>query len=554
MGQRNMLCTSQMIDLELDQQGQGHFHPEPCVLFGSVTNFQPPNIHSILRAPGNTTNFNVHHIPEHHDSTLFYGMTQYNGVQHHHPAASLDLTVGTAFNYCNPYMAPSSGTRVFPVPLNHGPHDLPSSSNHGIIGVCTDDYGRNNHFMDGVGGSFKRKNAEGIPGNFQYCNASAGSSSSVAPLHTRPLESGVTLMDAASFARPEYNGNDISSIMEIASRNRPGVTGLDSVLAHNPNHLIQGNYVGQPFQMASTPWLDQQFSSNGGDGGSFSWNQAPALTYLHGSNVNGGCIEAGNIGVQGYQETANNGNSRNFLHLPPIHQGHHNLHHPPPPMQGVRGHNINIHSQVAASSHRYSTNNASHTSTNPLQDGVEVGPRYVGSVPPTGLRIYRPQRRGVMPEATPRHHNLPHLRVLPADEVAILEISGYYEVGNSIDHHRDMRLDIDHMSYEELLALGEHIGNVGTGLSEETIMSHLKMRTYVPSTTCINLEEAACVDQEPDFCVVCQTDYQSQEKIGTLDCGHEYHLDCIKKWLLVKNACPICKSAALTTERGVMQR
>ncbi|KAA8523949.1 hypothetical protein F0562_010372 [Nyssa sinensis] len=321
--------------------------------------------------------------------------------------------------------------------------------------------------VDGVGGMFKRKNAEGIPGNFQYCNASAGSSSSVTHLHTRPLESGVALMDASSFA----HGNNISSIMEIAShrseRNRSGVTGLDPVLAHNPNHLIQGNYLGQPFQMASTTWLDQQFSSNSGDGGSFSWNQAPALTYLHGSNVNGGCSEAGNIGVQAYRETANNGNSTNFLHLPPI-QRHHNLHHPPPPpMQGVRGHNINIHSQVAASSHRYSTNSASHTSMNPFQDGAEVGPRYVGSVPPTGLRIYRPQRRGVMPEATQRHHDLPHLRVLPADEVAILEISGYYEVGNSIDHHRDMRLDIDHMSYEELLALGEQIGNVGTGLSDE---------------------------------------------------------------------------------------
>lgn len=30
----------------------------------------------------------------------------------------------------------------------------------------------------------------------------------------------------------------------------------------------------------------------------------------------------------------------------------------------------------------------------------------------------------------------------------MLEFSGYHEVGNSIDHHRDLRLDIDHMSYE----------------------------------------------------------------------------------------------------------
>ncbi|KAA8526794.1 hypothetical protein F0562_008977 [Nyssa sinensis] len=559
MGQRNMMCTSQMIDLEMDQQGLGHLHPEPCVPFGSITNFPPPTIHAILSAPGNTTNFNVHHIPERHDSALFYGMTQYNGVQHHHPAASLDLAVATASNYCNPYVAHPSGTRVFPVPLNHRSHEqFPSSSNHGIIGVCTDDYGRNNHLMHGVRGSFKRKTAEGIPGNSQYCNAAAGSSSSVVPLDARPVESGVTLMDAVSFALPEYRGNDISSLMEIAShrsaRNRSSATGLDSVPTHYPNHLIQGNYLCQAFHMASTPWLDQQFNSNGADGDSLTWNQAPALSYLHGSNVNGGCMEAGNMGMHGYQETASDGNSTNFLHLP-IHQGHHNLQRPPLPSSGLRGYNINIQSQVAASSHRFSRNSSPHTSMNPFQDGVEAGPSYVGPVPPTGLRMYRPQRRGIMPGATPRLHNLPHLRDLPADEVAILEISGYYEVGNSIDHHRDMRLDIDHMSYEELLALGERIGNVGTGLLEETITSHLKTRTNVSSTTTfVNLDEAAYVDQETDFCVICQIDYKNQEKIGILDCGHEYHVDCIKKWLLVKNACPICKSMALTTERNDLRK
>ncbi|GMP65926.1 hypothetical protein CsSME_00026506 [Camellia sinensis var. sinensis] len=98
----------------------------------------------------------------------------------------------------------------------------------------------------------------------------------------------------------------------------------------------------------------------------------------------------------------------------------------------------------------------------------------------------------------------------------------------------------------ELLALGERIGNVATGLSEKTISSHLKTRMYISSPT-LNLEEAASLDQETDFCVICQTDYKNKEKIGTLDCGHEYHVDCVKRWLLIKNTCPICKSAALTT-------
>ena len=37
------------------------------------------------------------------------------------------------------------------------------------------------------------------------------------------------------------------------------------------------------------------------------------------------------------------------------------------------------------------------------------------------------------------------------------------------------------------------------------------------------------------------------EDIGTLDCGHEFHSDCIKQWLAHKNICPICKMTALVT-------
>lgn len=33
-------------------------------------------------------------------------------------------------------------------------------------------------------------------------------------------------------------------------------------------------------------------------------------------------------------------------------------------------------------------------------------------------------------------------------EVAILDLPDYYRVGNHVDHHRDMRMDIEDMSYE----------------------------------------------------------------------------------------------------------
>ncbi|XP_076938911.1 E3 ubiquitin-protein ligase MBR2-like [Bidens hawaiensis] len=47
------------------------------------------------------------------------------------------------------------------------------------------------------------------------------------------------------------------------------------------------------------------------------------------------------------------------------------------------------------------------------------------------------------------------------------------------DRHRDMRLDVDNMSYEELLALEERIGDVNTGLSEEVILKSMKQRKHM---------------------------------------------------------------------------
>ncbi|KAJ0438622.1 hypothetical protein HanHA300_Chr16g0616161 [Helianthus annuus] len=67
------------------------------------------------------------------------------------------------------------------------------------------------------------------------------------------------------------------------------------------------------------------------------------------------------------------------------------------------------------------------------------------------------------------------------EEVMLLDQSVFYGLVDIHDLHRDMRLDIDNMSYEamkitffELLELEERIGNVNTGLTEENIYKHLK--------------------------------------------------------------------------------
>ncbi|KAJ6827934.1 putative E3 ubiquitin-protein ligase HIP1 [Iris pallida] len=123
-----------------------------------------------------------------------------------------------------------------------------------------------------------------------------------------------------------------------------------------------------------------------------------------------------------------------------------------------------------------------------------------------------------------------------SEGVSLMDRSTIYDTRNSYDQHRDLRLDIDHMSYEELLALEETIGSVSTGLSENTI------------SVCL-MESAYCSSDgypEDENCIICLEEYKHKERLGKLKCGHNFHASCIKKWLLIKNVCPICKGAALT--------
>lgn len=284
MGQRNMLCTNQIIDPEMDQQGQGYLYPgPPSIHLGATANFPQPNMRSMVTATGNAANFDTQYLPEHYESAMFYGMTQYNTVQHHH---NLDLGVATPANFYYSYVTPSSSAGVLPVPLNHGTADhLPSSSGYRMVGISADDYGRNANFVDDVRGPCKRKTPEGFLGNYQQYNASASHNSSVLPLSARHLD-GVAVMDAASFSLPPYVGTGNPSVIDIGPqsgvRNRLGASGLDSVLTHDHNLLTQGNYMSQHFQPTGTLWLEQHISSNSGDPGASAWNQAPSIPFMHG--------------------------------------------------------------------------------------------------------------------------------------------------------------------------------------------------------------------------------------------------------------------------------
>ncbi|CAJ1952009.1 unnamed protein product [Sphenostylis stenocarpa] len=128
-------------------------------------------------------------------------------------------------------------------------------------------------------------------------------------------------------------------------------------------------------------------------------------------------------------------------------------------------------------------------------------------------------------------------RPSPDDLAEIMIMRGRMIMGarlNSHDRFRDWRLDVDNMSYEQLLELGERIGHVSTGLKED------EMRLNIRKVKLSSSNEAAKHPVDKN-CSVCQEEYEPNDELGRLKCDHSYHFQCIKQWLVHKNFCPVCK-------------
>lgn len=141
-----------------------------------------------------------------------------------------------------------------------------------------------------------------------------------------------------------------------------------------------------------------------------------------------------------------------------------------------------------------------------------------------------------------RHHR--HVRHRSPEGLAeIVMLQGNLLMGGRLDHdrYREWRLDVDTMSYEELLELGDKIGYVNTGLREDEIGRCVR-RAKPPSV--FEGKSSPHVPNEMQWkCTICQEEYEGEDEIGKLECGHFYHMYCIKQWLVQKKTCPICKVA-----------
>ena len=88
----------------------------------------------------------------------------------------------------------------------------------------------------------------------------------------------------------------------------------------------------------------------------------------------------------------------------------------------------------------------------------------------------------------------------------------------------------DAMTYEQLLQLEDNVGNVSKGLSAQQF-EKLPITKYKKEKYSENFQ-----------CIICMEEFNEGEKVKLLPCGHIFHPNCIKEWLMKQKSCPFCKS------------
>jgi len=97
--------------------------------------------------------------------------------------------------------------------------------------------------------------------------------------------------------------------------------------------------------------------------------------------------------------------------------------------------------------------------------------------------------------------------------------------GPSAAERQAMVLDVDNMSYEELLALDDVLPPVKKSGLNDTLIRQLPV-------------ELVCGGGGE--CSICLEEYYDGDAVTCLPCSHMFHVSCAREWLKVQSRCPYC--------------
>ncbi|XP_015087669.2 probable E3 ubiquitin-protein ligase HIP1 [Solanum pennellii] len=100
---------------------------------------------------------------------------------------------------------------------------------------------------------------------------------------------------------------------------------------------------------------------------------------------------------------------------------------------------------------------------------------------------------------------------------------------------RDSEVDRRNFIYQEVVerAISELEEHARAGFRAIPPLLNINLHVYeAANSTCSEPKEK---------CSVCLEEFCDKEELARIDCGHMYHMDCLKKWNLVVNTCPICR-------------
>jgi len=77
------------------------------------------------------------------------------------------------------------------------------------------------------------------------------------------------------------------------------------------------------------------------------------------------------------------------------------------------------------------------------------------------------------------------------------------------------------------------LGGAGGGATELRIAA-------LPVRVLKGAEDTDKLEYDQNCCSICLDGYEHNNRVRILGCGHCYHVQCVDKWLMKRNACPMC--------------